>query len=203
MLPRVTAGEFRWEEQVEGAAARYRLFFGTGAVSWRGFVDGLCEAAELREALSAVIAGSPHAAVYWETPGVTQASAGRAFEMVTVAAPGLVSQRAQPDAFAAQIGGAGESVRCFDNLGRDARLVVPCPLGAPGAYAHLARFVREGPREQVDALWRGVGAAMREWWATRPATPVWLSTSGGGVPWLHVRLDTRPKYYSYTPYRGG
>ncbi len=31
--------------------------------------------------------------------------------------------------------------------------------------------------------------------------PVWLSTAGGGVPWLHVRLDNRPKYYSYRPYR--
>ena len=25
--------------------------------------------------------------------------------------------------------------------------------------------------------------------------PVWLSTEGSGVPWLHVRMDSRPKYY--------
>ena len=31
--------------------------------------------------------------------------------------------------------------------------------------------------------------------------PVWLSTAGGGVAWLHVRLDDRPKYYSYAPYK--
>lgn len=30
--------------------------------------------------------------------------------------------------------------------------------------------------------------------------PVWLSTAGAGVAWLHVRLDDRPKYYSYRPY---
>jgi len=30
---------------------------------------------------------------------------------------------------------------------------------------------------------------------------VWLSTAGAGVPWLHVRLDDRPKYYHYGPYR--
>ncbi len=30
--------------------------------------------------------------------------------------------------------------------------------------------------------------------------PTWLSTAGHGVAWLHVRLDTRPKYYRYTPY---
>jgi hypothetical protein len=31
--------------------------------------------------------------------------------------------------------------------------------------------------------------------------PVWLSTAGAGVAWLHIRLDDRPKYYGYTPFR--
>ncbi len=31
--------------------------------------------------------------------------------------------------------------------------------------------------------------------------PIWLSTAGGGVAWLHVRLDSTPKYYGYAPYR--
>jgi len=31
--------------------------------------------------------------------------------------------------------------------------------------------------------------------------PVWLSTAGGGVSWLHVRLDDRPKYYHHAAYR--
>ena len=31
--------------------------------------------------------------------------------------------------------------------------------------------------------------------------PIWLSTAGMGVPWLHVRLDSRPKYYAFGPYR--
>jgi hypothetical protein len=34
-------------------------------------------------------------------------------------------------------------------------------------------------------------------------TPVWLSTAGAGVAWLHVRLDDRPKYYSHRPYTDG
>jgi hypothetical protein len=29
------------------------------------------------------------------------------------------------------------------------------------------------------------------------AKPVWFSTSGMGVAWLHFRLDQRPKYYTY------
>ena len=31
--------------------------------------------------------------------------------------------------------------------------------------------------------------------------PVWVSTNGDGVAWLHVRIDERPKYYAYAPYR--
>lgn len=31
--------------------------------------------------------------------------------------------------------------------------------------------------------------------------PVWLSTAGMGVSWLHVRLDARPKYYGFAAYR--
>lgn len=31
--------------------------------------------------------------------------------------------------------------------------------------------------------------------------PIWLNTAGGGVAWLHIRLDHRPKYYRYLPYK--
>jgi hypothetical protein len=32
-------------------------------------------------------------------------------------------------------------------------------------------------------------------------TPFWLSTSGLGVYWMHVRIDVAPKYYTYAPFR--
>jgi hypothetical protein len=77
-------------------------------------------------------------------------------------------------------------------------LVAPAPLGPPGAYAHLATFARGAPPEQQQALWQTVGAAVAR--RLSPA-PLWLSTSGLGVAWLHVRLDKQPKYYTYPPYR--
>ena len=30
---------------------------------------------------------------------------------------------------------------------------------------------------------------------------LWVSTSGLGVYWLHVRLDSYPKYYQHAPYK--
>ena len=86
----------------------------------------------------------------------------------------------------------------FANLGRDAILVVPCPVAEFSAYGHLAAFVRFAPEQQRHALWKSVGAAMA---GRVGAKPVWLSTAGAGVSWLHVRLDDRPKYYGFGSYR--
>jgi hypothetical protein len=77
-------------------------------------------------------------------------------------------------------------------------MVVPCPVAGASAYGHLAAFVRLAPEAQQHALWRSVGEAMARRIGVKP---VWLSTAGAGVPWRHVRLGDRPKYYSFEPYR--
>lgn len=92
----------------------------------------------------------------------------------------------------------------FYNLGRDSMLVAPS--SAPGlaidAYAHLANFVRQAPTPQVLSLLQTVGGSMLERLEqVGNTTPVYLSTSGLGVYWLHVRLDSRPKYYTFRPYK--
>jgi hypothetical protein len=139
----------------------------------------------------------PYAAFRWETPAVTTATLSRPFEFVLLDSPGL-ARRPDRQAFAEHFAGADSGVVVFPNLGGDAILVVPCPVVAPSAYGHLAAFVRRAPQEQWHALWQAVGEAM----ARRVgADPVWLSTAGAGVSWLHVRLDDRPKYYSFGPYR--
>lgn len=135
----------------------------------------------------------------FETPPITSDTADRAFEFVLLDAPGL-DRPADDQAFADRFSsGANEqSVVTFANLGNDAVLVVPCPSGPVGAYAHLAAFVRGASAPQQHELWRAVGASMQ---ARLAISPVWLSTAGMGVSWLHVRLDSRPKYYGYAPYR--
>jgi hypothetical protein len=94
---------------------------------------------------------------------------------------------------------AAQSVVTFQNLAGDAILVAPCPKAEElDIYAHLASFLREAPAEQCDQLWNCVASRMQNRISDRP---VWLSTAGMGVAWLHVRLDDRPKYYGYAPYR--
>jgi hypothetical protein len=77
-------------------------------------------------------------------------------------------------------------------------LVVPCPCGPREHYAHLASFLRGGPEAQIDRL---LTTLAHEIEARLSSAPLWVSTSGLGVPWLHVRLDSSPKYYQHAPFK--
>ncbi|WP_339732064.1 hypothetical protein [uncultured Gimesia sp.] len=145
-----------------------------------------------------MLADSPFSAFRWETPPISTATVNRPFEFVLIDSPGLAGT---PDeqTFAAHFRDVQETgIVVFPNLRADATLVVPCPQVVATAYGHLASFVRDAPQSQNRELWKAVGAAMQQ---RISAKPVWLSTAGAGVSWLHIRLDDRPKYYHYQPYR--
>lgn len=155
--------------------------------------------ADFRNWFNQLLADVPFTAYRWETPPLTSANTSRPFEFVVLDSPGLA---ATPDvaAFSEHFyrAAADQTVVQFSNLGRDAILVVPCPLGPYPAYGHLAAFVRDAPPAQQQQLWETVGESLQSRLSQKP---VWLSTAGAGVSWLHVRLDDRPKYYGYGPYR--
>ena len=92
----------------------------------------------------------------------------------------------------------GHGVVVFDNLGKDAKLVVPSPLVDGIDYSNLAAFFENAPEEQNHSLWKAVGITAKE---LVSEDPLWISIAGGGIAWLHVRLDIEPKYYRYNPYR--
>jgi hypothetical protein len=152
---------------------------------------------EFRVLFNSLLAEAPYSAFRWETPAVTAETVSRPFEFVLLDSPGLAAHP-DPEAFADYFRDTESDVVTFPNLGGDAVLVVPCPLAAPAAYGHLAAFVRLAPESQRHALWQAVAEAMERRLGERP---VWLSTAGAGVSWLHVRLDDRPKYYGYGPYK--
>jgi hypothetical protein len=155
--------------------------------------------ATFRSFFFSLLLDAPFAAYRWETPPIETLSAGRAFEFVLLDSPGL-DQPPDDQAFAEHFRSAKaeQGVVTFPNLGNDALLVVPCPVAGSEGYAHLAAFVRAALVAQQHELWRAVGSAMR---AQIGRSPIWLSTAGMGVPWLHVRLDSRPKYYGFRAYR--
>jgi hypothetical protein len=186
------------EQLANGRMVRVGIDFDSSHVAYGEVLHRWQTDAEFRSWFIGLLAASPFSAFRWETPPVTTATADRPFEFVLLDSPGLARN---PDAaaFAEHFRGRtdGDVVE-FPNLGKDAVMVVPCPNGPLTAYGHLAAFVRQAPEPQKHALWELVGAAMQRRLSN---SPVWLSTAGAGVSWLHVRLDDRPKYYGYAPYR--
>jgi len=147
-----------------------------------------------------LLSNSPFPAFRWETPPITIATTNQPFEFVLVDSP-EISLDPDPAAFAEHFDKAGpEGIAEFPNLGRDAILIAPCPSAPWSDYGHLASFLRNSRKPQQHLLWELVGAAMQRRISSKP---VWLSTAGGGVAWLHVRMDNEPKYYCYPPYRIG
>lgn len=142
------------------------------------------------------LVAAPFDALRWETPPLVSSGLERPFECVLLDAPEL-RRPADPAAFSSYLDTRCDVVR-FDNLGGDAELVVPTPIADDEAYPHLTAFLQYAPCSQQRALWRSVAEAMN---ARIGDKPVWLNTAGAGVPWLHVRLDDRPKYYGHAPYR--
>lgn len=143
-----------------------------------------------------LLAQASFTAYFWETPPINQATLERPFEFVLVNAPSLAQVPAQRRAFANYF--TADSVVDFPNLGGDAHLVAPCPQNSADDFAHLAMFSRSAPLAQQHQFWQRVGTAVSNQVGERP---LWVSTSGLGVYWLHVRLDSRPKYYTFRPYQ--
>lgn len=147
---------------------------------------------------SGVLQNIPFDAYCWETPALTHATLDHPFECVCVNNPALAATCADPGPFMEHFNpDLNKPIVCFENLGADALLLAPTPQASAGAYTHLARFVRDAPASQVQALWAAVSRAVE---ARLGDEALWLSTAGLGVYWLHVRLDSRPKYYRYLPY---
>lgn len=151
---------------------------------------------DFRIAYSAALENCTFSAFRWELPRLTTALTRGPFECVLIDSPSLLVP-ADPGPFSAHFSQT-EQVVTFPTLGGDATLVVPCPLDSEKKYGHLRAFLRTAPDCQKHLLWQMVGKQLSQ---RLSGKPVWLNTAGGGVAWLHVRLDDRPKYYRHGPYQ--
>jgi hypothetical protein len=188
-------------DSTDGGQTRYALLLRGRRATYGEVVAAWRRDESFRALFTGLLRDSRYRACYFETPAVCSSSVDRPFEFVLIGSDLLAGVDPEPEAFSEHFSDAlEEPVVTFPNLGGDAILVAPCPVGPPQSYPHLAAFVRDAPVYQQHALWRRVGEAVDAWIGETP-DPVWVSTAGQGVFWLHVRLDSRPKYYNHAPYR--
>jgi len=190
-----------WEMRTQSvhSGVRFHVFEEDEPLSFRELFIRFEENSDFARWYGSSLADCGLAAFFWEHPPLTTGSFDDEAEFVLIESSTLASLQADPTAFEPQFARApNREVLTLPNLGGDALLVVPSPAGPAEAYPHLAAFVRNASGTQALALWRAVGEVVRK---NLSPTPRWLSTAGLGVSWLHVRLDSRPKYYRYLPYK--
>lgn len=193
LLSRASSGsaEFSFVATPQGE----EVHVGNAAIHWSEFQTLLVQNAAFRAALTRRLRQDPKAAFYFECtprfPGTDPV-----FRFVLVPAPSLVSRRVDGRTFAKHFSSGAGLSRTFKNLRGDSTLVVPAPEGTDASFGHLASWLRAASDLQADTVWCAVGAAIDSW-----TGPLWLSTSGGGVAWVHIRLDPRPKYYKHAAFR--
>jgi hypothetical protein len=87
----------------------------------------------------------------------------------------------------------------FENLSGDATLVIPVPTlnkSIDSRSGHLMEFLLN----QIDDLIKHIGLSVSQLIKSKKYPRLYVSTHGRGVPWLHVRLSSSPKYYSMSEY---
>ncbi|MGQ0622001.1 MAG: DUF6940 family protein [Panacagrimonas sp.] len=196
----VPGAAWQWRTQVHpnrGLIAASILRAGS-PVSFQQVLARWTDSAEFRAFWVRCLRRVPFEACCWELPPLTSAVLSRDFECVFVEDRELAQTWTDRKAFAGPFAQAAPSdFAVFDNLGGDASLIAPCPRGEANAYTHLARFVRHAPVDQVEGIWQALAQVAA---GRIGEAPLWLSTAGRGVSWLHLRLDSTPKYYRHQPY---
>lgn len=179
---------------------RYEILESDSPLSYQKVISLWRTSRRFREFFNDLLSHSEFTAFRWETPSISPSTLERRFEFVLLDCPQL-SRKVDLKSFRQHFDDKAEVV-AFGNLRGDACLVVPSPVGEASHYVHLASFIRGAPKQQLDLIWRKVAECLEERLLERSRDqPVWLSTAGMGVAFLHVRLDTQPKYYGYAPYR--
>jgi len=142
-------------------------------------------------------------AYLWECHPISQSTINQPFEFVIIKSGELNNITQNYASFwehiKKSISDGNNDVCSFLSLGRDANLVVPIPREGKD-YKNLAEFVSNSSIRQWKTFWKEVGNKLLAE-LEKNDDPKWLSTHGLGVPYLHVRIDTRPKYYSFQEYR--
>ena len=190
-----------WNVNVEtprDGVRKYRISDGTKNLTYENVIYAWRESDEFCRYFISILHDSPFPAYFWETPPITTSTIDREFEFVLVDSPTLNRIHPNSNAFEKKFNSTSESILSFHNLGRDAMLVVPKLITASADYSSLAKYVRSEEVDQQIRLWNKVGSVIL---SELGDEKMWVSTSGLGVYWLHIRLDSRPKYYTYRLYR--
>ena len=180
---------------------KIKLFWCQQQLTYSQVIEYWQDDRDFRIFFTSILSSVDFSAYFWETPPITLSTINKKFEFVLVKSPQLARVKSNPNPFQEYFRhtSSNQKIITFPNLQQDALLVVPCPIAEKEIYCHLASFVRKAPEIQNHLLWQTLSQAITQ--KLDENKPIWVSTSGLGVYWLHIRLDSFPKYYNFQPYK--
>ncbi|MFK7946148.1 MAG: hypothetical protein AB8G11_01065 [Saprospiraceae bacterium] len=185
------------KEILSDSVNRYKIYQNNRQLTYNQVLELLKNNADFRLFYNDLLVQSPFEAFFWENPPITKSTIQQPYEFVLVNSNRLSRVEADNRTFSKFFSQHKNTVVSFENLGKDALLVVPKPMDKL-KYPHIAHFVRNAPKTQLQEFWQQVGEQVENRISNKK---LWISTSGLGVYWLHIRLDDRPKYYTFQSYK--
>lgn len=144
-------------------------------------------------------------AYFWECIPVSQRTINKKFEFVVTKSEALNKTTQDSSSFAehlAKLNAYRDSFISFPNKNKDAVLVIPAFVAGKTKaldYKNISQFTKNAPLKQQSKFWQEVAHQLEA--RLEDGAPCWLSTHGLGVPFLHVQIDDKPKYYTFEEYK--
>lgn len=179
-------------------AIRFNIIAQEHPMSFQDVFEAWEHQPEFSQFYVSAVKGLGYSAFYWEHPALNQNLLHQSYECIILRSQPLERLAINERAFKNYIY-SSKQVADFMNLGKNARLVIPTKKSDAEIYNHFGKFIRLAEDGQILALFKRVGKVVQE--EIKKQDYIWLNTAGLGVIWLHVRMDTRPKYYKTTEYK--
>ena len=78
------------------------------------------------------------------------------------------------------------------NPSKDTLLIIPMPRNG-NCYATIKDFCDNAPKVQQIEFWKQASKLIRK--QLKKENKLWVSAHGLGVPYFHLRVCNKPKYY--------
>lgn len=195
------------KENISNSTIRYRFCKKDNPVTFMDIINGFGSTGSGDDFLPVFTSALKDAttqltAYQWECPPVWPLNKnGQQFEFVTNQCPQLGFAQQDFSSFREHFyANIGQQVCSFKNPSGDCTLVVPLPKQTSHGYLdykNISTFTENAPLNVQRSLWAKVASELAQGLTSGPK---WLSTCGLGVHYLAIRIDDKPKYYSFVEY---
>jgi len=172
-------------------------------VSLSEFFECLSTSRKFRNDIINIFKNNKYNNCLWEFPPITSSTLNDKASFVII--PTSKFPSADPSSFNDKFN-VTKSTKfvIFDNISGDTKLISPVPSTKKENNnefcGHIMNFMKYCDDDQKHDLLKMLGDHVKNIMSLSIKQSIYVSTHGHGIPWLHIRISTHPKYYVYKKY---